>query len=167
MAQQLHPEIRSSAGRSSREHQPPARLRNKLLFLFSLVGGAHATDMTSPHTSPLSQGWHLPWSSAREKAGFNRAGDLGRIPLFHCCPLFHEKFNENEFSPRLLKLQVRLFLAHKYSLYIQSSLTCVGSGNSLTNFIVPAFQISQFQPKWFMKTSFGLSHLWKVLHEYF
>lgn len=92
MAQHLHPETSCSTVRASRENQPHARPQNELRFLFCLVGSAHATDITSPFTSPLSWGWHFHCPSAPEKAGFNRGGDLGRTPVFHCCPLFHELF---------------------------------------------------------------------------
>lgn len=101
MDQHLH----SSAVWATRDNQPQAGLWNELWFLFFLFGDT----CVSPHTSPVLWGWHLPCSTAPEKAGFNNAGGLGRIPGFHWCPLFHELFNENEFSPGLLKSQVCLF----------------------------------------------------------
>lgn len=82
MAQHFHPEISSSTLWARRQNQTQGRPRSELWFLFRLVRGAHATDVASPHTSPLSQGSHL---SCPKKSGFNRAGDVGRIPIFCCC----------------------------------------------------------------------------------
>lgn len=112
-----------------------------------------------PHLTPLlcyGAGTFL----VQKNPGFNRAGDLGRIPV--AAHLFHELFNENKFSSELLKLNHIYFFAQKYSLYIQTTIIYLGSRNSPTDFTLPAFPITQFQPRWFIKTFFGLSRCWKV-----